>query len=246
MMNNIDHQEEMLTNYCSLPSYFMASFYPAHMEMEMEMIGGGEASCDAAAATPVDRSLLASRNHRDAERRRRERIKSHLDRLRTILACDPKIDKASLLAKVVERVKDLKQQAEDIAVNDTTSAHFFPTETDEIIVLPSSGDGRPALEASLCCEDRSTLLPELIETLQSLRLKTLRAEIATLGGRVRNVLILSKDEEGGAFGEADACGDDEGSSAAFLRDALKALVERPHPAEHCKRRRLLIDQNNTS
>lgn len=38
-----------------------------------------------------DRALTALQSHREAERRRRERIKSHLDRLRTVLACDPKV-----------------------------------------------------------------------------------------------------------------------------------------------------------
>ncbi|RWW23793.1 hypothetical protein GW17_00011937, partial [Ensete ventricosum] len=222
-----------------LPAYFVSSFYP-HMEVEMEM--AMEMSGDAIDATPMDRALAASRNHREAERRRRERIKSHLDRLRSILACDPKVllsrYKASLLAKVVERMKDLKQRTEEIA-----DTQFFPTETDEIVVLPSSAaisGQRSAFEASLCCEDRSDLLPELIETLRSLHLKTLRAEIATLGGRVRNVLILAKDEE--AYEDADDEDDDDDSGGAFLRDALKALVDRSLPAERCKRRRL-VDRN---
>lgn len=63
----------------AMPGYLMASFYP----MEMGSGSGGDAS--------MDRALIASRNHREAEKRRRERIKSHLDRLRTILACDPKV-----------------------------------------------------------------------------------------------------------------------------------------------------------
>ncbi|CAL9127674.1 unnamed protein product [Musa textilis] len=261
------------------------------MEMEMEMETETAMSGEAVDATQTDRALVASRNHREAERRRRERIKSHLDRLRTILACDPKVsslvsrttfplsfllksqedittkvslgmltfcwifpfldlcidqiplkpfspfsmmktDKASLLAKVVERMKDLKQRVEEI-----TDAQCFPSETDEIVVLPSSASisgQRSVFEASFCCEDRSDLLPELIDTLRSLRLKTLRAEIATLGGRVRNVLILAKENE--ASEEEEEEEDEPGG--ALLRDALKALVDRPHPAERCKRRRL--------
>lgn len=67
------------------PAYFMDSFYP-HYESE-------KMNCDAAATDVprMDPAVVASRNHREAERRRRERIKSHLDRLRTILACDPKV-----------------------------------------------------------------------------------------------------------------------------------------------------------
>ncbi|XP_010931526.1 transcription factor bHLH106 [Elaeis guineensis] len=206
----------------AMPGYFMASFYP--MEMGSGSGSGGDAS--------MDRALIASRNHREAEKRRRERIKSHLDRLRTILACDPKTDKASLLAKAVERVRDLKQQTAEI-----TETQLFPTENDEIVVLPSSssnGQGS-VFEASLCCEDRSDLLPELIETLRSLRLKTLRAEIATLGGRVRNVLVVAREKEE----YEEEAEDGEGAGGAFLRDALKALVDRPVSDDRSKRRRVL-------
>jgi hypothetical protein len=70
-----------------LPPFFMGSVWQAG--------AGGSASASeeddaAAAAAAHDRALAASRNHREAEKRRRERIKSHLDRLRNVLACDPK------------------------------------------------------------------------------------------------------------------------------------------------------------
>ena len=136
-------------------------------------------------------------------------------------------------------MKDLKQRAEEI-----TEAQCFPSETDEIVVLPSSASisgQRSVFEASFCCEDRSDLLPELIDTLRSLRLKTLRAEIATLGGRVRNVLILAKETEASEEEEEE---EEDEPGGAFLRDALQALVDRPHPAERCKRRRL-VDQDST-
>lgn len=56
--------------------------------------GGGFMAAALSAATStiaVDRAGIASRNHREAEKRRRERIKSHLDRLRHLLSCDPKV-----------------------------------------------------------------------------------------------------------------------------------------------------------
>lgn len=65
-----------------LPPFFMGSIWPA--------AAGSEEDEAAAAAAAHDRALAASRNHREAEKRRRERIKSHLDRLRNVLACDPK------------------------------------------------------------------------------------------------------------------------------------------------------------
>ncbi|CAN6297311.1 unnamed protein product [Urochloa humidicola] len=228
-----------------LPPFFMGSIWPAAADGAADS-EEDEAAAAAAAAAAHDRALAASRNHREAEKRRRERIKSHLDRLRNVLSCDPKIDKASLLAKAVERVRDLKQRVAGVG-EAPAPAHLFPTEHDEIVVLASGG---AVFEASVCCDDRSDLLPELIETLRALRLRTLRAEMATLGGRVRNVLVLARDvagdDDGGYGGRADSAGSAavEGNAAGgggdFLKEALRALVERPGAGggDRPKRRRV--------
>lgn len=42
-------------------------------------------------STPEARALAASQQHKEAERRRRERINSHLDELRTLLPCNSKV-----------------------------------------------------------------------------------------------------------------------------------------------------------
>lgn len=121
-------------------------------------------------------------------------------------------------------MKELKQQALEI-----TELEILPSETDEITVLSCdySSDGRLVFKASLCCEDRSDLLPELMEILKSLHLKTLRAEMATLGGRIRNVLIVAADK------------DHSIESVHFLQNALKSLLERSNSTERSKRRRVL-------
>ncbi|XP_061364809.1 transcription factor bHLH106-like [Gastrolobium bilobum] len=170
-----------------------------------------------------DRALAAMKNHKEAEKRRRERINSHLDELRTLLPCNSKTDKASLLAKVVQRVKELKQQTSEI-----TELETIPSETDEITVLSAGcggGDGKLIFKASLCCEDRSDLIPDLIEILKSLHLKTLKAEMATLGGRTRNVLIVAADK------------DHSIESIHFLQNSLKSLLDRSTSSERSKRRR---------
>ncbi|KAL6894320.1 hypothetical protein ACP4OV_008418 [Aristida adscensionis] len=233
-----------------LPPFFMGSIWPAASGAASEE---DEAAAAAAAAAAHDRAVAASRNHREAEKRRRERIKSHLDRLRNVLACDPKIDKASLLAKAVERVRDLKQRV--AGAGEAAPAHLFPTEHDEIVVLASGG---AVFEASVCCDDRSDLLPELIETLRALRLRTLRAEMATLGGRVRNVLVLARDagagtgdDDGGHTGEgycgrADSGGSSDGGNGGdFLKEALRALVERPGAAAGDRPKRRRVSDMNT-
>ncbi|KAK1293811.1 hypothetical protein QJS10_CPA16g01185 [Acorus calamus] len=169
-------------------------------------------------------AAAASKNHREAEKRRRERINSHLQRLRSLLPCNSKTDKASLLAKVVEHVRDLKQRTSDDIAKCTD---VLPSETDEISVLHVVGrhhrlNQRSVYKATLCCEDRLDLLPELIKTLKSLRLKTLKAEMSTLGGRARNVLIIAGEEE-----------EEE-------EEALKSVVDRSNGSgDRCKRRRVL-------
>ncbi|KAL6975281.1 hypothetical protein U1Q18_024075 [Sarracenia purpurea var. burkii] len=75
--------------------------------------------------------------------------------------------------------KELKCQTSLIAETSPV-----PTEIDELTVDASDEDGKFVIKASLCCEDRSDLLPDLIKTLKALRLRTLRAEITTLGGRL--------------------------------------------------------------
>lgn len=166
---------------------------------------------------------------------------------RVCLLC-VQIDKASLLAKAVERVRDLKQRV--AGVGEAAPTHLFPTEHDEIVVLSSDG---AVFEASVCCDDRSDLLPELIETLRALRLRTLRAEMATLGGRVRNVLVLARDTAGDdavhggviagedRYGRVDHLASSiDGNGGDFLKEALRALVERPGAGagDRPKRRRV--------
>jgi hypothetical protein len=76
-----------------LPPFFMDSIWPAAAGVTAGAADDSEedeAAAAAAAAVAHDRALAASRNHREAEKRRRERIKSHLDRLRSVLSCDPK------------------------------------------------------------------------------------------------------------------------------------------------------------
>lgn len=198
-----------------MESYCSSSFYPMKVPELMH-------------APAEVRPLTASENHKEAERKRRERINYHLDRLRTLLLCNSKTDKASLLAKVVERVRELKQQTSEIIQYDQT----FPSETDEITVIQNeynSADGKSLIKASLCCEDRINLLPDLIELLKSLPLSPLRAEIVTLGGRIRNVLVLASDK------------DQTDESVVLLRDALKSLILRSSygSEEGSKRRRIL-------
>lgn len=111
-------------------------------------------------------------------------------------------------------MKELKRQTSEIAEESP-----LPTESDELTVdAANDDDGRFIVKASICCDDRSDLLPELIKALKALRLRTLKAEITTLGGRVKNVLVITGDEN---FDQGQ-----QQQSIASIQDALKAVMER--------------------
>ncbi|GAB2227913.1 hypothetical protein Droror1_Dr00009742 [Drosera rotundifolia] len=175
-----------------------------------------------------DRAVAALRNHKEAEKRRRERINLHLNRLRALLARSSKIDKATLLTKVVQRVRELKQQTSDIM-----ELECIPRETDDFAVTTACNEfsysGKLILKASLSCEDREDLLPELITVLHSLRLKALKAEMCAIGGRVCNIMILAGDMGGG---NGDEC-------MMLLRNALRGIMERSRANEDSVKRRRL-------
>ncbi|KAF5467613.1 hypothetical protein F2P56_011846 [Juglans regia] len=167
------------------------------------------------------KALAASKSHSEAERRRRERINNHLAKLRSLLPSTTKTDKASLLAEVIQHVKELKRQTSLIAETSPV-----PTEVDELTVDASDEDGKFVIKASLCCEDRSDLLPDLIKTLKALRLKTLKAEITTLGGRVKNVLFITGEEDSSSSGEQNQQQQQQQYCVSSIQEALKAVMEK--------------------
>ncbi|XP_027361998.1 transcription factor bHLH30-like [Abrus precatorius] len=177
------------------------------------------------------KALAASKSHSEAERRRRERINNHLAKLRSLLPNTTKTDKASLLAEVIQHVKELKRQTSLIA-----ETSVVPTEADELTVDAADEDGKFVIKASLCCEDRSDLLPDLIKTLKALRLRTLKAEITTLGGRVKNVLFITGDEDSNnnINNNNNSCTNNIGEQnlqqqqccISSIQEALKAVMEK--------------------
>ncbi|GLJ45427.1 hypothetical protein SUGI_0956410 [Cryptomeria japonica] len=176
------------------------------------------------------KALAASKSHSEAERRRRERINTHLATLRTMLPSTTKTDKASLLAEVIDHVKDLKRQAAEIAEGSTV-----PTEADEVTV-DSDPEDKSLIKASVCCDDRPDLLSDLIKALTTLNLRTLKAEITTLGGRVNNVLLLDHHHHPNHHYHHENNNTSNNPpppppSLTCIQDALKAVMERPNSEE---------------
>ncbi|XP_021732497.1 transcription factor bHLH51-like [Chenopodium quinoa] len=147
----------------------------------------------------------SSHSHRQAEKRRRDRINGQLARLRRLVPKSEKMDKAALLERVVEQVKELKRKASEIS-----KLFTIPTEIDDITIECHTNNmqgGIPTfardqkenhpnnknimfMKATLCCEDRPDLIPELIRALKDLNLTIIGAEIGCLGGRMKSILLL--------------------------------------------------------
>ncbi|XP_059664097.1 transcription factor bHLH106-like [Cornus florida] len=148
------------------------------------------------------KAVAALKSHSEAERRRRERINAHLNTLRGLVPCNEKMDKATLLAEVISEVKQLKKNAMEASKD-----LLIPMDTDEVRVEPHNGeveDGTLSVRASICCDYRPELLSDLRQAIGSLHLKMVRAEVSTLGGRVKNEFIFTSGKEMNSS-DAEAC-----------------------------------------
>ncbi|KAM0022073.1 putative transcription factor bHLH family [Helianthus debilis subsp. tardiflorus] len=143
------------------------------------------------------KAAAASNRHSEAERRRRKRINGHLATLRSILPDTVKADKASLLAEVVRRVKELKTITAELEStsldqsDDTIRNYVIPGENDELkltYIGEDTSTNNVMIKVSICCEDRPDLIVELTRALGSVQGKLVRTEIGTLGGRIKCVL----------------------------------------------------------
>ncbi|KAL5710127.1 hypothetical protein ACHQM5_020730 [Ranunculus cassubicifolius] len=186
-------------------------------------------------ASAEDRDeLSASKSHSQAEKRRRERINGHLSTLRRLIPRSDKMDKAALLGTVVNHVKELKRKA-----NEVGKLYTVPTDIDEVSVdINNNNKDCILFKASVCCEDRPELLTDLIQAVKGLKLRPVRADMATLGGRVINVMILSTNDN------ADT------ARLSSLKQSIKQVLSRvvslslPSVSDFSsKRQRMLLPSN---
>ncbi|XP_057441781.1 transcription factor bHLH51-like [Lotus japonicus] len=158
----------------------------------------------------------ASKSHSQAEKRRRDRINAQLATLRKLIPKSDKMDKAALLGSVVDHVKDLKRKAIDVSKASST----IPTEIDEVTIDYHEAQDHESyikntFRASVCCDDRPELFPELIQVFKGLRLKAVKADMVSVGGRIKSILVLcSKESE-----EGSVC-------LSTLKQSLKSAVNK--------------------
>ncbi|KAA8519675.1 hypothetical protein F0562_013880 [Nyssa sinensis] len=142
---------------------------------------------------------LALKSHSEAERRRRERINAHLATLRGLVPSNEKVNKFSIwtkprcLLKLSAKVRQLKKNA-----TEASKGLLIPMDADEVRVEPhedGTGDGTLSVRASLCCDYKPELLSDLRRALGALHLNIAKAEVSTLGGRVKNLFIFTSNKE---------------------------------------------------
>ncbi|KAB5512686.1 hypothetical protein DKX38_029714 [Salix brachista] len=184
----------------------------------------------------AERSIAALKNHSEAEKKRRARINAHLDTLRSLVPGTSKLmgllhwiaellvnlnsqmDKASLLAEAITHLKELKIQA-----TEASEGLLMPLDIDELRVEQEEGGlhgGPYVITASICCDCKPGVLSDLRQELDALHLIIMRAEIATLEGRMKNVFVMSSCKEGGGGGDTKAHQFRGGSIHQALRSIL--------------------------
>lgn len=149
-------------------------------------------------------------------------------------------DKASLLAEVVRRVKELKETTSELAAaaastNNACTRNHDSNNQDEYMIIPSETDELDlfycdqhcgTIKAVICCEDRSELMSDIVSALNSVQAKVVRAEMATIGGRTKLVLWLlhgSLDRDEGLTATRRALVMVMGSAVVVLSESGKDL-----------------------
>jgi hypothetical protein len=141
------------------------------------------------------------------------------------------MDKAALLGEVVRHVRELRCKAHDMTVG-----VLVPSECDEAGVEEGrenfEGDEAAAsrVKAWVCCADRPELMGDLGRAIRSVRARAVRAEMATVGGRMRSIVEVEMVEVVGDEGKvAGRLGRLELQSALrtvlFNRDGVGLLAE---------------------
>lgn len=166
------------------------------------------------------------------------------------LSAHEQMDKATLLARVVCHLKDLKKKLAETTTQ--LPLAIIPAEANGIAVhcytgaAAVTGYGRPSsamyIRASVSCDDRSGLHADLAAAFRAMRLRPLRADVAALGGRAQCDFLLCREEGGGVMTTSAAGGRvlralEEGVRQALARAAFPDLETTPYGCNATRSRR---------
>lgn len=135
------------------------------------------------------------------------------------------MDKASLLMEVVRKMRELRKYADNILQLSPNGwmNEVLPGEVDQVgideIMNEEEEDSNPdslrrrGLKVSFCCEDRPGLMSEVQQAIKrSVNARAVRADMATVGGRTKSVVVLE--------------GEVEGKERSILHSSLKEVVHK--------------------
>lgn len=122
------------------------------------------------------------------------------------------MDKASLLTEVVRQVRELKKYADDVsALSPDTWNGLVPGEADEVRMTAAEETG--LVRVSVCCEDRPGLMTEVNQAIRSVQARVVKAEMATVGGRTKSVVVFQ--------------GQVNGEDRSMLHASLRSILQKP-------------------
>ncbi|KAK9706774.1 hypothetical protein RND81_07G150800 [Saponaria officinalis] len=199
-------------------------------------------------ASSETKNAAALKSHCEAERRRRERINGHLANLRNFVpsTLNNKMDKATLLSEVIRQVKELKQEALE-----ATKGLLIPSDADEVVVVPyddnhASNDDVFMFRASVCSEYKPEIIPNLRRVIKELKLNIDKAEISTLGSRVKNVFTISGKKEEIGFDKREKFAKCIHKAMSCALEKISSLEEySPRATYPSKRRRVSFLETST-
>jgi UTP:GlnB (protein PII) uridylyltransferase len=136
-----------------------------------------------------------------------------------VINLNSQMDKASLLAEVIAHLKELKRQA-----TEASEGLLMPLDIDEVRVEQQEDGLHSApyvIRASICCDCKPGILSDLRQALDALHLIIMKAEIATLEGRMKNVFVMSSCKEGDS-------GDAKGHQflAGSIHQAFRSILDK--------------------
>ena len=129
------------------------------------------------------------------------------------------MDKATLLGEVIRQVKELKKNA-----TEASKGFLVPMDDDEVRVEPcdDEANGTFSFDASICCDYRPELLTHLRQALDALPIKMVKAEISTLGSRLKNDFVFTGCRSTAHVDDAEA----RRFLACSIHQALKSVLEK--------------------
>ncbi|GAB2226123.1 hypothetical protein Drorol1_Dr00021915 [Drosera rotundifolia] len=175
-------------------------------------------------------------NRNKNERNRMKGLNGHIDTFRSLFPYLIKKDKASVLGELVRQLKVLNKRVVDMrsavgkmaeashggGVSGVAAGILLPDDTNNANVRRADQADASLLIATLSCEDRGNLIPDIITAPGSANGRVIRAEMATVGGRVKTKLWVR------VAGVATCCGSSGGKDEATfaLQRALRDVVEK--------------------